>query len=479
MRCSSHFNLDFNIHSDYDSIANSAMHVVTQKLLNVQNVIVLQPYVKWGPKKRTDIKPENQLIEAESLIRTLNWNVEVSLKVPLDSMTRKMIFGSGKLDELKQMITQSYSKGRPLTCMFVSKDTLKFVQKMHLSQFFGIPVMDRYSVVVQILRMHATTNEARLQVALAEIPYIWSQMRGLETQENNVGQNLYLTEAQKMMLKKREKSIQQQLEQLRTHRELLRNKRRQKQFPVVAVVGYTNCGKTSLIKALTDEASLQPRNQLFATLDVTAHAGLLPCKLEVLYMDTVGFMSDIPTGLIECFVATLEDALDADIIVHVQDVSHEDWQHQRDHVEKTLLALMSKRVSSKKDADESAPKLDNVINIGNKVDLLEAAATTVGDVNEKSKPRDFGNLKMISSKTFVGINDLLMELEERILKATERIKMTIRVPMGGVEMQWLFKNTAVTSSEADPNNSEKILMHVVISNVALEQFKQQFISRKK
>lgn len=77
----------------------------------------------------------------------------------------------------------------------------------------------------------------------------------------------------------------------------------------MAVVGYTNAGKTSLIKALTNEQKLQPRNQLFATLDVTAHAGLLPCRLKVIYMDTVGFMSDIPTGLIECFIATLEDAM--------------------------------------------------------------------------------------------------------------------------------------------------------------------------
>lgn len=447
------------------------MHVVNQKLLNIQNVIVIQPYVKWGPMKRKEVKPENQLAEAESLIRTLNWNVEVSLKVPLDSMTRRMIFGSGKLDELKQIINQRRAEGRPLTCMFVSKSILKFVQKVNLSNFFDIPIMDRYSVVVQILRMHALTNEARLQVALAEIPYIWSQMRDIETQQNNQGQNLYITEAQKMMLKKREKNIQQELERLRSHRELLRNKRKQKQFPVVAVVGYTNCGKTSLIKALTGETSLQPRNQLFATLDVTAHAGLLPCRLEVLYMDTVGFMSDLPTGLIECFVATLEDALEADIIIHVQDVSHEDWQLQRDHVEKTLLTLMTKRLTSSSKNSEDVPKMDNLINIGNKVDLLEN--------NEGNKQKDFGNLKVISSKTYVGINELVTELEERILEATSRSKITFRVPMGNEEMQWLYKNSAVTSSEADPKDNQKILLHVVISKPVLEQFKHRFIDGRK
>lgn len=440
------------------------MHVVNQKLLNIHNVIVLQPYVKWGPKKRKEIKPENQLAEAESLIRTLNWNVEVSMKVPLENMDRKLIFGSGKLDELKQIISNCSSRGRPITCMFVSKGTMKFVQKLYLSKYFGIPVMDRYSVVVQILRLHAKTTEAKLQVALAEIPYIWSQLRDMELQ-GSVGQNLYLTDSQKMMLKKREKRIQMELERLRSHRELLRNKRKQKQYPVIAIVGYTNCGKTSLIKALTDEASLQPKNQLFATLDVTAHAGLLPCRLEVLYMDTVGFMSDIPTGLIECFVATLEDALEADIIIHVQDVSHDDWILQRNHVENTLKGLL--KSIRKNDVQDDEVLLDNVINVGNKIDL----------VDENS--REFNDLITVSSKTLSGVNDLMLAIEDLLLKATDRLKITIRVPMGGDEMQWLYKNSAITSSEADPNNNQKILLHVVISKTALDQFKHYFIGSGK
>ncbi|CAH1730012.1 unnamed protein product [Chironomus riparius] len=444
--------------NEYDTIVSSAMHVTNQKLLNIHNVIVLQPYVKWGPKKVKDIKPENQLAESESLIRTLNWNVEVSLKVPLENMDRKLIFGSGKLDELREIINNCNSSGRPITCIFVSKGTLKFVQKLSLSKFFGIPVMDRYSVVVQILRLHAKTTEAKLQVALAEIPYIWSQLRDMELQ-GSVGQNLYLTDSQKMMLKKREKRIQIELERLRTHRELLRNKRKQKQYPVIAIVGYTNCGKTSLIKALTDEASLQPKNQLFATLDVTAHAGLLPCRLEVLYMDTVGFMSDIPTALIECFVATLEDALEADVIVHVQDVSHDDWILQRTHVENTLKNLLK---SIRRNDDDVT--LDNVINVGNKIDL----------VDEKS--RDFNDLITVSSTTLSGMNDLMIKVEDLLLKATDRLKITIRVPMGGDEMQWLYKNSAVTSSDADPKDNQKILLHVVISRTALDQFKHHFIS---
>lgn len=435
------------------------MHVVTQKILGQHNVLLIQPYIKWGPRKAA-VKPEHQLAEAESLVRTLpNWKVEISLKVPVDSTEKKMLLGTGKVEEIRTMIQDSHERGRHISCIFISKGMLTFIQKSNLEEAFNLPVMDRYSMVIQILRLHATSTEAKLQVALAEIPYIWSQMRDIEMLAGAglKKQKFYLTDQQKMMLKGREKKIQKELDDLRTRRELLRNNRKQKQFPVVAVVGYTNSGKTSLIKALTDEASLQPRNQLFATLDVTAHAGRLPCRLEVLFMDTVGFISDLPTGLIECFVATLEDALEADVIIHVQDVSHENWREQRDHVETTLASLI------RNNTKQTNHIMENVINVGNKVDLVP------------SDQRNFDGLPTISSTTFAGINDLLLNLEEKILASTNRTKMTMRVPMGGEEMQWIYKNAAVTDSDADSKDSQMILLHVVISQAKLQQFKHHFV----
>lgn len=450
-------------HRDYDTLANSAMHVVTQKILHHQNVLLIQPYIKWGPRK-TAVKPEHQLAEAESLVRTLpNWNVEISMKVSVDSMDKRMLFGSGKLEEIKEMIQRSREAGKEITCMFISKSTLKYAQRAGLEDYFNVPIMDRYTMVIQILRLHATTTEAKLQVALAEIPYIWGQMRDIEML-GSVGlrkNKFYLTDQQKMMLKGREKKIQHELGELRVRRELLRNNRRAKQFPVIAVVGYTNSGKTSLIKALTNEASLQPRNQLFATLDVTAHAGKLPCRLEVLFMDTVGFMSDLPTGLIECFVATLEDALEADVIIHVQDVSHDDWLEQKQHVETTLASLIR---NNTKQTDHI---MDNVINVGNKLDLVPI------------EERNFGDMRTISSTTFAGINDLLIDVEKKLLVVTNRMQMTMRVPTGGEEMQWIYKNAAVTESEADTKNSQMILLHVVISQAKLQQFKHRFVGGRK
>lgn len=440
------------------------MHVVTQKILNQQSVLLIQPYIKWGPRKAA-VKPEHQLAEAESLVRTLpRWTVELSLKIPVESMEKRMIFGSGKLEEIREMIEKSRGEGKHITCIFVSKSMLTFLQKSNLEEFFGLPVMDRYSVVIQILRLHATTTEAKLQVSLAEIPYIWSQMRDVEmlAGAGMKKQRFYMTDQQKLMLKQREKKIQLELSDLRARRELLRNNRKQKQFPVIAVVGYTNSGKTSLIKALTNEAALQPRDQLFATLDVTAHAGRLPCRLEVLYMDTVGFMSDLPTGLLECFVATLEDALEADVILHVQDLAHENWLEQKNHVETTLASLIR---NNTKQTDHI---MENVLNVGNKIDLVSSL-----------EQKHFGDLQIISSKTLAGINALLICVEEKVLSTTNRIKMTMRVPMGGEEARWLYKNAAVTDSEADTKDQQMILLHVVISNAKLQQFKHHFVGARK
>jgi GTP-binding protein HflX len=439
------------------------MHVVTRNILNQQNVLLIQPYIKWGPRKATT-KPELQLAEAESLVRTLpNWKVELSLKVPVEGMDKKTLFGSGKLEELRTLIQQSHDSGRHITSVFISKGMLSYMQKASLEESFNLPVMDRYSIVIQILRLHATSSESKLQVALAEIPYIWSQMRDVEMLAGAAikKQRFFMTDQQKLLLKQREKKIQSELDNLRARRELLRNNRRQKQFPVIAVVGYTNAGKTSLIKALTDEAALQPKNQLFATLDVTAHAGRLPCRLEVLFMDTVGFISDLPTGLIECFVATLEDALEADVIIHVQDVSHENWREQRDHVETTLASLIR---NNTKQTDHI---MENVINVGNKVDLVPEGE------------RSFDGLRTISSTTLAGLNDLLLEVEQKVLTQTKRTQMVMRLPMGGEEAQWIYKNAAVTDSEADPNDSQMILLHVVIAAAKLQQFKHRFVGGRK
>lgn len=470
--------------NQYDHIANSTMHV-TRSHDTQQHVYVVQPYVKWGPRKNAT-SPELQLQEAEALVRSLpGWSISNSIKVPLDSLDKKQLFGTGKLQSVRIAINEMRGAGTRITCIFISKGQLSGVQKRFLEKYFGLPVMDRYSMVIQILRLHATSNEAKLQVAAAELPYIWSQLRDGTSDtpgapSSGVSKALHtLSDTQKEMLHTRERKLRAQLKRIRARRELLRQRRCHMQFPIVAVVGYTNAGKTSLIKALTSSEDLHPRDQLFATLDVTAHAGLLPSKLKVIYMDTVGFMSDIPTGLIESFVATLEDAMMADIIVHVHDVAHPNRSEQSRHVEQTLRELLAS-VYETRTGEGKYNSLANVIHVGNKADLMKAPLVVDGDsAEEAEEPRLPADLALISSKTGEGIETLRAHIETELLRVTNRSRITMKVPMGGPESSWLYKNAAVTEAAADPNNAQNLLLSVVISDTELAKFRHQFVKSAK
>lgn len=264
---------------------------------------VLQPYVKWGRDKKRETSPQLQMSEAVALINTLSfWCVVGQKYAPLLTLQKKQLLGTGAMQDLKKEI----GKCENPTAIFVSTNLLKFIQIAELEKILGLPVYDRYSIVIHIFREHAKSSEAKLQVALAEIPYIKKKI--IETSVTASGA-INVTERTKMFLDYREKKLKNELKKLQQHRQLIRNQRKNRNIPTVAVVGYTNAGKTCLIKALTDDKSLQPRDQLFATLDTTAHLGILPSGLKMLYMDTIGFIQDVPQTLIEPFVVTLEDAM--------------------------------------------------------------------------------------------------------------------------------------------------------------------------
>lgn len=257
--------------------------------------------MKWGPKKLA-VSPVEQLEEAVALIKSLpSWKVEGSVIIPLETLEKKKMFGSGNMEKLSKMIKENGN----ITAVFISKSNLRKSTSTILEDHFCKPVLDRYKIVIQILKMHAISKQAKLQVALAELYFIQEKAQQLSLFPTHDPEKL------KLVFHKREKLLKNALLEIRNHRKLLKNKRQILDYPVIAVVGYTNSGKTSLIKALTGEKKLQPKNQLFATLDVTFHEGILPSGLKILLVDTVGFLSDLPTNLLECFVTTLEDALSA------------------------------------------------------------------------------------------------------------------------------------------------------------------------
>lgn len=286
-------------HDAYAEICNQYLGTAIEG----HRAFVLQPYIKWGKDKKRNTSPELQMSEAVALVNTLsNWCVVGAKYAPLLSLQRKRLLGTGAMEDLKKELRICENP----TAIFVSTNLLKFIQIAELEKILGLPVYDRYSIIIHIFRQHAKTAEAKLQVALAEVPYVRKKV--LETYMTRSGV-INITEKTKLMFDNREKKLKNDLKRLKQHRTVIRNQRKKYGFPIIAVVGYTNAGKTSLIKALTDDKSLQPRNKLFATLDTTAHEGTLPNKLKVLYMDTIGFIQDVPETLIEPFIVTLEDAM--------------------------------------------------------------------------------------------------------------------------------------------------------------------------
>lgn len=283
----------------YKAISNQYLGTIA----GGHQVFLLQPYIKWGKDKKKNTTPELQMAESVALVESLPyWNVIDKTFAPLLSFQKKNLLGSGGLSNLvKQIRANQY-----ITAVFISINLLKHVQRVELQNILGLPVYDRYSIIIHIFREHAKTPEARLQVALAELPYIWNKMG--EVYDQHSGQ-INFDENRKKLLRARESKLKKALERLKENKKDSRNRRQKIGFPSIAVVGYTNAGKSSLIKVLSEDESLKPRNQLFATLDTITYEGLLPCRQKVLYMDTIGFIQDVPEMLLAPFIVTLEDAI--------------------------------------------------------------------------------------------------------------------------------------------------------------------------
>ncbi|XP_054644653.1 putative GTP-binding protein 6 isoform X2 [Dunckerocampus dactyliophorus] len=419
-------------------------------------VFVVHPDVKWGSRKQYLTTAELMMAEAVGLINTLDkWTVVDKLILSTKTPEKKMIFGKGNFQTLTEKIRQTAG----VTAVFVNVERLSPLSERELEEAWGVKVLDRYSVVLHIFRCNARTKEAKLQISLAEIPLLRSRVKNeFMNLDQQGGGSRYIggsgetqMEVQQRLLKEREMKIRSALEKLKRRRHLLRSRRKHKEFPLVSVLGYTNCGKTTLIKALTGDSHLQPKNQLFATLDVTVHAGQLPSRMTALYVDTIGFLSQLPHRLIDSFSATLEDIKHSDLLIHVRDISHPETTNQKANV---LNVLKNLRVPDR--------LMSSMIEVHNKIDLLDNYEVTEADVLP------------ISALEERGLEALQDVVAERIVASTGMHVLSLKVKLSTPQLSWLYKEAAVQDVSVDADEGSAVVK-VIISGAAYGRYKKYFV----
>ena len=387
---------------------------------------VLHPDLKSDPHRRA---AGPALEEAVALAAALpDLEVVGANSVRLPKTQPGMLFGSGKIEELKAVFHDNKVE------LVLIDGPVTPVQQRNLEKAWGVKLLDRTGLILEIFSDRARTSEGVLQVEMAALSYQRTRLvrawTHLERQRGGLG---FVGGPGETQIEADRRAIDDQLNRLRKQlakvvktRELHRASRAKVPFPIVALVGYTNAGKSTLFNRLTG-AEVFAKDMLFATLDPTIRKIVLPTGDEVIMSDTVGFISDLPTQLVAAFRATLEEVLDADLIVHVRDISHAQTEEQAKDV---LAILHSLGVA------EEAP----LIEVWNKIDRLE------GDAREAvlTQAGRTDNLFAISAVTGEGLDPLLAAIAEKVKdpRREERLSLTFAE---GKKRAWLFDQGIVTA----------------------------------
>jgi GTP-binding protein HflX len=372
--------------------------------------------------------PQLRLDEAVGLAAAIDLDVVASGLVPLQSPRPAALFGSGKVEELKGLV-RAEEVG-----LVIVDHPLTPVQQRNLETAWGTKVLDRTGLILEIFGERARTREGRLQVELAHLVYQKSRLvrswTHLERQRGGFGflggPGETQIEADRRVIGERIDNIRKELEQVRRTRELHRKSREREPYPSVALVGYTNAGKSTLFNALTGAAVLA-EDILFATLDPTIRFLPLPGGTKAVMSDTVGFISDLPTTLIAAFRATLEEVIEADLILHVRDIAEETSLSQRADVNAVLSELGLDL--------EGEP--NRLLEVWNKADLLDDAALR----RARSEAKRAGAV-LVSSATGFGLDALRNAIEQRLNLRSETIDIALQ-PEEGALSNWIYENCDV------------------------------------
>ncbi len=387
---------------------------------------VLHPDLKSARTRRT---PEHALAEAVSLAAALpDLEVMGADSVRLPKVTPGMLFGSGKVAELKARF-EELEVGLVLVDGPVTP-----VQQRNLEKEWGVKLLDRTGLILEIFANRARTREGVLQVELAALSFQRTRLvrawTHLERQRGGFGfvggPGETQIEADRRAIDDQVLQIKKQLERVVKTRELHRASRKKVPFPIVALVGYTNAGKSTLFNRMTG-ADVLAKDMLFATLDPTMRGVVLPSGRKVILSDTVGFISDLPTQLVAAFRATLEEVLEADLILHVRDISHPETAEQAKDVADILTSLGVK-------ADVP------MIEVWNKIDLTEGEARAALET-QAGRSETIRAISALNGDGIAGLTDLISEMLEE-----EKTEREVLIPFAeGRVRAWLFEQGLVIS----------------------------------
>ncbi len=421
---------------------------------------MIEPFLRSRGGVRLDERaPSARLDEAVGLARAIDLDVVQSGIVTLSELRPATYIGKGKVEELAGLV-KSLEAG-----IVVMDCALTPVQQRNLEKAWSAKVLDRTGLILEIFGRRARTREGTLQVELAHLTYQRSRLvrswTHLERQRGGFGFMGGPGEAQietdRRLISERIIKLERELDGVKRTRALHRASRKRVPYPIVALVGYTNAGKSTLFNRLT-QATVLSADMLFATLDPTLRAVDLPHGTRMILSDTVGFISDLPTMLVAAFRATLEEVIEADLIVHVRDVSHGDTEAQQKDVENVLREL------------GIAAEDPRLVEVWNKIDRIDATERERVANLAQRQPAE-RRPELVSAVTGEGIDRLIDRIETRLAKT--RVVMALDLDVAdGAGASWLYRNVEVLDKTVTDDG--RLAMTVRVDPAKVAQVRAKF-----